>query len=103
MTIHCAADKHKGLTLGLPQVTAFILLPGGRIVNRFNTNSMEGHNGFKPEVAYLSREGRYCVGLEDRVGDGLGATAGALCTPCGVDREHAIVGPPTPDVWVTSQ
>ena len=25
-----------------------------------------------------------------------GATAGALCTPCGVDRERAIVGPPTP-------
>ena len=27
--------------------------------------------------------------LKDRVGNGLGATAGALCTPCGVDRDSA--------------
>ena len=56
---------------------------------------MELAHGVKPAMAHSEM-------LKDRVGNGLGATAGALCTPCGVDQERAIVGPPTPDVWVTS-
>ena len=57
---------------------------------------MEGRSGGQPEAAHvqLSQRQVWALGVKpevghaemskDRVGHGLGATAGALCSPCGV-------------------